>query len=149
MLVCGEGWESDGEPLKVDSRAMSDGTLRFIAITAALLTLPEQTQLVIEEIDNGLHPSRSQLLLKMIREIGAKRKIDVLASTHNPALLNELGPEMVPFVVVAHREKESGHSRLTLLEDIKALPKLLSEGRIGTIATSGALEKTLQRELNK
>lgn len=145
MLVCGEGWKTKGKSLKVDSRAMSDGTLRFIAITAALLTLPEKTQLVIEEVDNGLHPSRSQLLLKMIREIGDRRKIDVLASTHNPALLDELGPEMVPFVVVAHREADSGHSRLTLLEDIQSLPKLLSGGRLGAVTTSGALEKSLQR----
>lgn len=50
---------------------MSDGTLRFIAILTALLTLPQWTQLVIDEIDNGLHPSRSDLLLRMLREIGS------------------------------------------------------------------------------
>jgi predicted ATPase len=146
MLVCDEGWEPGRPPLRVDSRAMSDGTLRFIAISAALLTLPEKTQLVIEEVDNGLHPSRSALLLRMIRDIGAARKIDVLVSTHNPALLDALGPEMVPFVVVAHREAADGGSRLTLLEDIKSLPKLLSGGPLGTVAASGALEDTLKRE---
>ena len=54
MLSCEEGWRSGGNPLKVDSRAMSDGTLRFIAILTALLTLPERTQLIVEEVDNGL-----------------------------------------------------------------------------------------------
>jgi len=144
VLICREGWHSAGEPVEVDSRAMSDGTLRFIAITAALLTLPEQTQLIVEEVDNGLHPSRSDLLLKMIREVGKRRHVDVLCSTHNPALLDALGPEMTPFVVVAHRG-EAGDSKLTLLEDVKNLPKLLSSGRLGALATSGELEESLNR----
>lgn len=145
MLICDEGWKEGQPPLKVDSRAMSDGTLRFVAIITALLTLPSGTQLVIEEVDNGLHPSRSELLLRMIREIGAKRKIDVLVSTHNPALLNELGPEMISFVMVAHRDPVEGDSRLTQLEDVEHLPKLLASGRLGTIASSGALENALNK----
>ena len=143
MLICLEQWSKDQPPLKVDARAMSDGTLRFIAILTALLTLPERTQLVIEEIDNGLHPSRSHLLLKMLKEIGFKRFVDIVATTHNPALLDALGPEMVPFVVVAHRDPESGDSKLTLLEDVTNLPKLMAQGRLGAVATSGALERSL------
>ena len=122
---------------------MSDGTLRFIASLTALLTLPEGTQLVIEEIDNGLHPSRSDLLLKMLRDIGSERSVDIVATTHNPALLDALGPEMVPFVIVAHRDPESGDSKLTLLEDVENLPKLMAQGKLGTLATSGALERSL------
>jgi len=144
VLICKEGWHSGGKPVAVDSRAMSDGTLRFIAITAALLTLPKQTQLIIEEVDNGLHPSRSDLLLKMIREVGQRRHVDVLCSTHNPALLDALGPEMTPFVVVAHRD-DGGDSKLTLLEDVNHLPKLLSSGRLGALATSGELEESLKQ----
>ncbi|MHC5833239.1 MAG: AAA family ATPase, partial [Nostoc sp.] len=91
-------------PSPIDARTMSDGTLHFIAILTALLTRPEASQLVIEEIDNGLHPSRAELLVRILREIGTERKIDILLTTHNPALLDALGPEIVPFVVVAHRD---------------------------------------------
>jgi predicted ATPase len=143
MLVCCEQWSKREAPLQVDARAMSDGTLRFIAILTALLTLPEGTQLVIEEIDNGLHPSRSDLLLRMLREIGSQRSVDVVATTHNPALLDALGPEMVPFVIVSHRDPDSGDSKLTLLEDVADLPKLMAQGRLGSVATSGALERSL------
>jgi predicted ATPase len=107
MLYCEEEWKP-GEITPIDARTMSDGTLRFIAILTALLTRPEGSQLVIEEIDNGLHPSRAELLVKILREIGSKRKIDILLTTHNPALLDALGPEIVPFVVVAHRDSETG-----------------------------------------
>jgi hypothetical protein len=50
---------------------------------------------------------------------------------------------MVPFVLVAHRDPESGDSKLTLLEDVDNLPKLMAQGRLGTLATSGALERSL------
>lgn len=143
MLICFEQWSASEAPLQVDARAMSDGTLRFIAILTALLTLPKGTQLVIEEIDNGLHPSRSDLLLRMLRQIGSERSVDVVATTHNPALLDALGPEMVPFVIVAHREPDSGDSKLTLLEEVANLPKLMAQGRLGAVATSGALERSL------
>ncbi|WP_442941280.1 AAA family ATPase [Nostoc sp.] len=142
MLYCEEEWKP-GEITLIDAKTMSDGTLRFIAILTALLTRPEGSQLVIEEIDNALHPSRAELLVRILREIGSKRKIDILLTTHNPALLDALGPEIVPFVVVAHRDSETGESKLTLLEDIENLPLLLASGTLGRLATKGAIEKSL------
>ncbi|MFN6529834.1 AAA family ATPase [Nostoc sp. ChiSLP03a] len=142
MLYSQEEWKP-GHITEIDARSMSDGTLRFLAIITALLTRPEGSQIVIEEIDNGLHPSRAGLLVRILREIGQKRKIDILLTTHNPALLDALGPEIVPFVVVAHRDKETGESKLTLLEDIENLPLLLASGSLGKLATKGAIEKSL------
>ncbi|MFK0735642.1 MAG: AAA family ATPase [Gloeotrichia echinulata GP01] len=142
MLYCEEEWKP-GQITEIDARSMSDGTLRFLAIITALLTRPEGSQIVIEEIDNGLHPSRAQLLVSILREIGTKRKIDILLTTHNPALLDALGPEIVPFVVVAHRDSETGESKLTLLEDIENLPLLLASGTLGRLATKGAIERSL------
>lgn len=42
---------------------LSDGTLRVLGIAAAILSVPEDSTLVIEEIDNGIHPSRAKSLL--------------------------------------------------------------------------------------
>jgi predicted ATPase len=143
MLYCEESWVHDGPSTTIDARGMSDGTLRMLAILTALLTRPEGSVLVIEEVDNGLHPSRSQLLLRMLKEISAERRIDVLVTTHNPALLDALGPEMVPFVLVAHRDAETGESLLTLLEDLENLPKLMAGGSLGTLSTRGQIEQSL------
>ncbi|MFN9402893.1 MAG: AAA family ATPase [Dolichospermum sp.] len=142
MLYCQEEWKP-GEIIEIDARSMSDGTLRFLAILTALLTRPEGSQIVIEEIDNGLHPSRAALLVKILKEIGSKRNIDILLTTHNPALLDAFGPEIVPFVVVAHRESETGESKLTLLEDIDNFPKLFASYSLGQMTTKGAIERSL------
>lgn len=142
MLYCQEEWKP-GHITEIDARSMSDGTLRFLAILTALLTRPEGSQIVIEEIDNGLHPSRAELLVRILREIGSKRNIDILLTTHNPPLLDALGPEIVPFVVVAHRDSETGESKLTLLEDIDNFSKLFASYSLGSMATKGAIERSL------
>ena len=118
MLYCDEQWQAGSEPTVVDARGMSDGSLCFLAILVALLTRPEGSLLVVEEVDNGLHPSRAQLLLGMLREEAARRRVDVIVTTHNPALLDAMGTEMVPFITVAHRDAVSGGSKLDLLEDL-------------------------------
>ena len=81
----------------------------------------------------------------MLIEIGGKRNVDVLVTTHNPALLDEMGTEMVPFITVVHRNKETGASELTLLEDIKNLPKILSYGTVGKLSSKGIIEKALDK----
>lgn len=144
MLYCEEQWHSSGEPHVVDARGMSDGTLRFLAIVSALLTRPKESLLVVEEVDNGLHPSRSRLLLDMLTKLGKERNVDVLVTTHNPALLDAMGNQMVPFITVAHRDPTTGESRLTLLEEVEQLPKLLAEGSIGKLSSQGKIEQALQ-----
>lgn len=143
MLYCEELWVSHQPPTLIDARGMSDGTLRFIAILTALLTQPKGSQIVIEEVDNGLHPSRSELLVKMLREIGEQRQIDILVTTHNPALLDAFGSEIVPFIVVAHRDSQTGESKLTLLEELDNLPKLMASASLGKLTTKGAIERGL------
>lgn len=143
MLYCDEHWGDSDATAAVDARGMSDGSLRFLAILTALLTRAPGSLLVVEEVDNGLHPSRSQLLLKMLKEVGERRGIDIIVTTHNPALLDAMGTAMVPFITVAHRDISSGNSTLTLLEDIADLPKLLAQGTIGRLSSKGLIELSL------
>lgn len=144
MLYCEEQW-TDQDMQLIDARGMSDGTLRFLAIIGALLTSKEGSLLVIEEVDNGLHPSRSDTLVNMLKELGSERNIDIIVTTHNPALLNALGPDMVPFISVLHRN-EHGESEITLLEDISNLPKLMAIGPLGRVVSEGRIEAALQRD---
>lgn len=143
MLYCSEVW--NGDKFIVDTRGLSDGTLRFLGIMTALLTLKENSLLVIEEIDNGLHPSRANLLVKFLKTTGLQRNIDVICTTHNPAFLDALGNEMIVFISAVYRNKQTGASQIKLLEDIAQLPRLLAKGRIGKLTTEGLLETTLRK----
>lgn len=144
MLYCKEQW-TENESLDIDARGMSDGTLRFLAIITAMLTVKEHSLLIIEEIDNGLHPSRAKILVEMLQKLGKEHKVDILCTTHNPALLDAFGNTMIPFISYVHRNKKTGCSNIILLEDIKMLPKLMASGTIGDLMTIGALEQTAER----
>lgn len=144
MLYCEEDFGNSSIISTVDARGMSDGTLRFVAIVTALLTRPEQSLLVVEEVDNGLHPSRALLLLQTLSQLGSERHVDVLVTTHNPALLDALEPSLIPCITVAHRDPTSGNSRLTLLEDLQQLPKLLAAGSLGMLASQGRIQSALR-----
>jgi AAA15 family ATPase/GTPase len=138
MLYCEESW-IDGKTQTLDARGMSDGTLRFIAIVTALLTLPEKTLLLIEEVDNGLHPSRSKELIKALEEIGRGRNIDVLCTTHNPYLIDSLGTDMIPCITYVKRNEQTGSSELKTLDENENLVNLMASGSIGLSMVKGEI----------
>ena len=130
-----------GTPTAYDASLLSDGTLRVLAIAAAMLSAPEGSLVVIEEIDNGVHPSRARHLLDSIRSIAERRKLRVLLSTHNPAMLDALPDAAVPDVVFCYRDPVSGASKLIRMQQIPDVPELLVQGPLGHLMTSGALER--------
>jgi predicted ATPase len=89
----------------VDARLLSDGTLRCLAVLTALETVEEGSRIIIEELDNGLHPSRVGVLASAIWEASARRNLNILCTTHNPATLDALTPEQLAGVVVAYWTK--------------------------------------------
>ncbi|SFR17218.1 AAA family ATPase [Desulfoscipio geothermicus] len=121
----------------VDIRGMSDGTLRFLSILAALVGEKPGTTVVVEEVDNGLHPSRAYKLIGALRELGKQRGIDVIVTTHNPAVLNAVKAEDVPGVVVCYRDAVEGDSRFVSWVDLPNYPELMAKGRIGDIVMQG------------
>lgn len=137
MLYCDERW-APSNLLHLDARGMSDGTLRFIAIVAALLIVEPNSLLVIEEIDNGLHPSRSDELVKVLTTIGEERHVDVLCTTHNPVLIDTLGNRFIAFISYVERD-ENGDSTISLIEDIPELAKKMASSSIGGLMIKGCL----------
>jgi len=87
---------------------LSDGTLRVLAIAAALLSAPEGATVIIEEIDNGVHPSRAKHLLQAMRQHAESRNLRLLLTTHNPALMDALPDESLGDVVFCYRDPTEG-----------------------------------------
>ncbi|WP_017662077.1 AAA family ATPase [Baaleninema simplex] len=134
-----------GTSTTYDASILSDGTLRVLSIAAAMLSAPEQSLVVIEEIDNGVHPSRAADLLERISNIAKKRDLRVLISSHNPALLDALPDEAVPETVFCYRSPENGSSQLIRLQDIPDYPELIAQGSVGHLMTRGLLERFVKQ----
>ena len=124
-----------------DATLLSDGTLRVLAIAAAVLSAKEDSLVIIEEIDNGIHPSRAEGLLRQLADIAKERKLRLLLTTHNPALLDALPQEAVPDVVFCFRHPDTGASQLTRLADLTDYSGLVARGGIGTLMTQGIVDR--------
>ena len=142
--------ESFGDREKAwDAPLLSDGTLRVLAVEAAVLSAPEGALIAIEEIDNGIHPSRAGGVLRSIQQIAEERNLRVVLTSHNPALLDSLPEGAVPHVVCCYRDREDGDSRLIRLEDLQKHPDLVARGPLGRLMTRGITEQYLHEQLDR
>ncbi len=128
-----------------DASLLSDGTLRVLSIAAMMLSAPEQSLVVIEEIDNGVHPSRAAALLARISNIAEERNLRVLISSHNPALLDALPDKAIPETVFCYRSIEDGSSKLIRMKEIPDYPELIAQGSVGHLMTYGLLERFVKK----
>ncbi|MDE2691526.1 MAG: AAA family ATPase [Acidobacteriota bacterium] len=133
-----------GKQTEYDAALLSDGTLRVLGIAAAVLSAPEGSIVVIEEIDNGVHPSRAKLMLDRLSTVANERNLRVLISSHNPALLDALPDDAVPNVVFCYRDPTTGSSCLQRLVDLPDYPELIAQGAVGHLLTQGILERVVK-----
>ena len=121
-----------GVPSPVPAWGMSDGSLLILALSVALLAPKPPTLLVLEAPDTELHPYLLESVAEMLRI--ASTKTQVIATTHNPYLLNYLPPESL--IVV---EKENGRTRCKRVGNKKQLVRVMRELSPGEAWYSGHL----------
>jgi predicted ATPase len=121
----------------IGANLLSDGTLRHLAILTALETVEPSSLIVIEEFDNGLHPSRIEILVKAIFECCQRRNLNVLVTTHNPATLNtlEMPIEKLEGLVLSSWDKTEQTAKLTRFFDLPRFETFLEKGQLGDLVT--------------
>lgn len=81
------------------ARALSDGTLRFLALAVLELDPEGQGLLCLEEPENGIHPERIPAMLRLLRElavdveepVGPDNPLrQVIINTHSPAVVGQV-----------------------------------------------------------
>jgi hypothetical protein len=133
-----------GRPRAIEAALLSDGTLRVLAIAAAVHSVPPGSLLVVEEIDNGIHPSRARSLIDRLNATAQQRDIHMLVTTHNPALLDAVPDDVLPDVLACYRDPDDGSSRVVGLAEITDYPALVARGSLGDLVTQGVLDRFLK-----
>lgn len=128
---------------------LSDGTLKVLAIATALLSVSTGSTLVIEEIDNSIHPSRAHDILSLMRQYAEERGLKLLLSTHNPALMNAVPDEALADVIFCYRDPQQGDSRLVRLGDLDDYVGLVVQGSLGDLVTRGIVERFVKHPKTK
>lgn len=139
--------EQNGKSIEnIDATRLSDGTLRCIAVLAAVISEPEHSLIAIEEIDNGIHPSRIIKLMDSLCKIAQKRNIDLVLTTHNVTVLNGLSKTGILGVSVVYRDKETQASRIVPFVEIENQAGILASGGIGEAMESERLLNEIKNE---
>ena len=139
--------ESSG--YKVDARVLSDGTLRTLAILTAFETVSEGSRIVVEEFDNGLHPSRVGVLTEAITEVAKNRRLRVLVTTHNPATMNFLTREQLDGVVLCTWDDGNESASLVRLDELPRYDEFLERGHLGDLVTRRVIDQYLAPEFEE
>lgn len=90
-----------------DARELSDGTLRFLVLTAALTALRPPPFMALNEPESSLHPSLIEPLADLIGE--AAERGQILVVTHSAALADRLSVEYGAKLI--RLEKDRGETR--------------------------------------
>ena len=109
------------ESVRLSAPQVSDGLLRLVAISA-LHELPQPPSLVmIDEIENGLHPYLLGRVIEMLEELARDTDIQVVVTTHSPIAVNFVSDPSHVLVVARNAQ---GKSYLRALDETKGFARL-------------------------
>lgn len=102
------------------ARALSDGTLRFLALAVIELDPESRGLLCLEEPENGIHPARIPSMLRLLQDIAvdAQRKVgddnplrQVIVNTHSPAVVGQVQDDSLIIADLKMAEREGQWSK--------------------------------------
>lgn len=117
----------------IPATRLSDGTIRFVALLATLLTPSPRPLVCIEESELGLHPDAVALLADLL--VGASDRVQLVVTTHSDALVSALTNQ--PDAIVACERPGAGTELRRL--DPEKLASWLEDYRLGDLWRMGEL----------
>ena len=130
--------EKDGRTCSAYS--VSDGTLRFLAMLAALLADDPTKFYFFEEIDNGIHPARQWLLLELIEKQTATGTMQVVTTTHSPGLLTSVNDSTFRNTSVICRPEAAAAAIIRPVAELPNAGKLRKTQGLGRLLMGGWME---------
>ncbi|OYQ36402.1 hypothetical protein CHU95_03985 [Niveispirillum lacus] len=133
--------ESDGA--EISAVSASDGTLRFLALLAALLGPNPAKLYFFEEIESGIHPARLHLLIDMLERQTAKSGIQVVTTTHSPELLSLLSDETLKSTSIVYRPPGRSDAIIKPVLEFPNIEELRQQPGLGHLHATGWFERAL------
>ncbi len=118
----------------IPATRLSDGTLRFLCLMAALFDPDPPPLICIEEPEIGLHPDALQLVAEALRE--ASERTQIIVTTHSEALVDALSAD--PESVLVCEKDLDNSTRIQRLEADR-LARWLERYRLGELWRKGEI----------
>jgi predicted ATPase len=109
---------SDRNSTPYPARSLSDGTLRFLALSVLAADPEAQGTLCLEEPENGIHPERIPAMLELLHDIATDCREpigrdnplrQVIVNTHSPAVVAQIPDDSL--LIAELREQVDGKQR--------------------------------------
>ena len=125
---------------RVSAYGASDGTLRFLAMLAALLGANPSSLYFFEEVDNGIHPSRLRLLIDLLETQTGKGSTQIVTTTHSPELLSIVSDTTFKNTSVVCRRPETDDAVVRAVAELPNAVSLRDSQGLGKLHASGWME---------
>ncbi len=121
-------WAKGKDGTSHPARSLSEGTLRFLALTLLEQDYEEQGVLCLEEPENGIHPERIPAMLRLLKDIAVDTDLpigtdnplrQVIVNTHSPAVVGQVDEN--DLLVAEQREFKTGNT-MCLKANFSPLP---------------------------
>ena len=122
---------------------LSDGTLRFAAITAAFFQVAIPDMFTIEEIEKGIHASRLRLLVELLRSQTEASNTQVFATTHSASVLTWLGESDYRTTFICAKDETTGDSTIRPVTDVPHFGEVTKKVPLADLFAEGWLEAAL------
>lgn len=124
-------WQQKGSDFPMQPYHLSDGSMRFICLSTALLQPNPPYTIIIDEPELGLHPAAINILAELIQ--AASRRTQVIVATQSPSLIDQFA---IDDVVIVNREE--GASTFQRLEE-KDFSTWLEDYSVGELWTKNVI----------
>ena len=111
----------------IPAYAMSDGTLLTLCLLTASLNSPNNSPILLDDIETGLHPLAQRQLMQTLKDFVEKHDRQIILTSHSPYIIDELEPENV-WVMDMDKEGVSHTKRLSDHPDAKRGLEVLTTG---------------------
>jgi predicted ATPase len=115
---------------------LSDGMLRFLCLSAALLNPQPPPFIAIDEPEAGLHPRLLPIVADLIKTAGEQSQ--VLVTTHSPDLLNRF--DLDGIAVMSRDEMHVTWQRPGTKASLRKMLESVTGETVGDLHRSGELE---------
>lgn len=135
-----EKW--NGEQATFNARQVSDGLLRLIAVSAMHEMAEPPSVLLLDEIENGLHPRLLGGFVEMLEQLANAGRTQVIVATHSPITVNYVSsPESVLLVTRGGK----GGVRVTPLQETRGFRSLREQFALGELWYNAGEERLVPK----
>lgn len=128
------------------AQALSDGTLRFLALAVLEMDPEAQGLLCMEEPENGIHPERMASMLRLLRDIASDttRPVgpdnplrQVIINTHSPAVISQVPDDHL--LIAEIKDRGDGKHRRAAFSCIRETWRQKAHEPVSTVSRENLL----------